>query len=878
MQLLQISASDLQRFLETPEELLKESEEVQIAIATFPDTPRSLLAVLVNSDYSSVVEAASLHVNWAGEVTGDYQQVVSEVLQNLDLGQNDRLAVELIEFAPVAPCFLSEWVPVSRLIQGLQNEYMPLRYRLQLLERLAGEKKLEARLVVAESSEAPSLLELLAGDLELAVRLTVECNNNCPLEVVELVKSQHGVASDWDADVERLRELGESRWSWIGLTVAQNPFAPEDVLMKLARDEEFKIRLAVAKNPGVSAEVLAVLAESDKEIKAAVVEHPNISEETLHQLFSDYKNVIQNRNDLPVSVLERFFQETFTENTLPWKYKYDYFLLRQPNTPTWILAELANVDLEALRAERLEQEIRANSTPGISNKWVEDDIRYLIDVAKHPQVSAEILEKLLEYPNIKVKLAAALNQKTSEALRIQLLEELINNGEKDIIDVIAGNSHTPLGILDQIADKLTPLNQMTDTLAKFMYALSNNTFNDAENLLGRIRDFIATYQSPEQTLFWLRQDAAFSTAILENWNQLLASLSDSETQALQQLGYFIASACGLGGGFPPQDMQWLGSEAFNSDGTLTANFILYGLLTCGNSGFKGDGEHRAIAAGLISNPNTPLSLRDSLLNQFTEPANSEGKYRHDYDVRIAIAYNPQTSEEQRIEYLQQALSCGDFNVQERIAKNPQTPISVLEFIAQRRRGAIQDVIKNPNAPVAVLRQAAETDNSYTLRLVAENPNTPRDLLRKLASGHNLTKNPSLSRFDIYKIELEMQSERENYEGLELVTKPNSNYDAFSQTNNQQTPTLQSLPRIYNPDTDDLPNLLAEYAQSNNAFVRFVTLLHPVTPEEILNQAANSASWLERYAVAQNQSTPEEIRSRLARDGNRIVRAAANQSL
>ncbi len=33
--------------------------------------------------------------------------------------------------APVAPDFLSEWVPVSRLIEGLHNEYMPLRYRLQ---------------------------------------------------------------------------------------------------------------------------------------------------------------------------------------------------------------------------------------------------------------------------------------------------------------------------------------------------------------------------------------------------------------------------------------------------------------------------------------------------------------------------------------------------------------------------------------------------------------------------------------------------------------------------------------------------------------------------------------------------------------------------
>ena len=256
MQLLhRISASDLQIFLESPEELLREAEEMQIAVASFADTPRNLLEILVNSDYSAVVEVARLHVNLAGTL-GNYQEIVAEVLRNLDLGQNDRLALELMRFAPIAPCFLSEWVPDRRLIEGLQNEYMPLRFRLQLLERLSQSDKLEARLVVAQSSETPvSLLELFAGDLELAVRLTVEFNDNCPSEVVELVKNQHDVASDWDADVEQLRELGDSRWSWIRLAVAQNPFAPEDVLMKLAEDEFSKIRFAVAKNPETSAEV-----------------------------------------------------------------------------------------------------------------------------------------------------------------------------------------------------------------------------------------------------------------------------------------------------------------------------------------------------------------------------------------------------------------------------------------------------------------------------------------------------------------------------------------------------------------------------------------------------------------------------------------------
>ncbi len=53
-----------------------------------------------------------------------------------------------------------------------------------------------------------SLLELLAGDLDLAVRLAVEYNDNCSLNVVELVKSQHDLASDWDTDIRDLEELG----------------------------------------------------------------------------------------------------------------------------------------------------------------------------------------------------------------------------------------------------------------------------------------------------------------------------------------------------------------------------------------------------------------------------------------------------------------------------------------------------------------------------------------------------------------------------------------------------------------------------------------------------------------------------------------------
>ncbi|MEH1859709.1 MAG: hypothetical protein V7L21_17290 [Nostoc sp.] len=42
----------------------------------------------------------------------------------------------------------------------------------------------------------------------------------------------------------------------------------------------------------------------------------------------------------------------------------------------------------------------------------------------------------------------------------------------------------------------------------------------------------------------------------------------------------------------------------------------------------------------------------------------------------------------------------------------------------------------------------------------------------------------------------------------------------------------------------------------------------------MTQGAQSASWLERYAVADNSGTPSELSQQLAENSNRIVRAAA----
>ncbi|MEH1913598.1 variant leucine-rich repeat-containing protein [Nostoc sp.] len=553
MQPLQpVSGSDLQRFLSAPEELLQESVGLQLAVASFHQTPRSLLEILLKSPDEQVAEAASLHVNFAGEITDGWQQAVDEILQQRQLGQNDRLAVELLKIGPVPPCFLSEWVPSERLIQGLRNPQMPLRYRLQFLQRLSQEPSLEPRLQVAESPETPSaVLEQLAGDLELPVRLAVKFNPSSPPPLIELVEGQYAVASDWNTDSEQLAILGQSRWAWVRLAVAQNPSATAETLMQLAGDAVYKIQLAVAKNPETPPDVLAVLEEhQDKTIQAAVAEHPNATEEILHQLFPTQQQLLKKRKNLPATILERFFNELTTNQPI-WKNKeLRYFLLKQPNTPTRFLAELANIDLEALRAEKLEQ---AGSTPGISEKWVQDEIGFLTDVAEHPQISVEILERLAQYPNSHVKLAVAQNSQTPEQLKLRILSELILYAEDNIKVEIAKNPETPVYVLEAIGQNesyRTKLLREIRRVLAFEYAVNANSFNSTadrfmsnlkhqtlypNNIVVNINQLMRLFESPDfldimtRTLSY--EDTKNELSLLMNrflseWTEMLFGLSN----------------------------------------------------------------------------------------------------------------------------------------------------------------------------------------------------------------------------------------------------------------------------------------------------------------------------------------------------------------
>ena len=869
-----LNSNDLQPFLANPEQLTEQTVELQLAIANYPATPRNLLEILVNSSDPTVAAAASHHVNWTGEITENWQQIADAALQTLELRQNDRLAVELLKIAPVPDYFLSEWVSASYLTQALKNPHLPLRYRLKYLERMAEEPDLEPRLQVAESPETPvPVLEMLAGDLELPIRAAVKSNPTTPPELIELVEGQLATANDWNASAEQLANLGESRWPLIRLAVAQNPATSGQTLMQLAGDGVFKIQLAVAKNPQTPPNVLAVLMEySQTEIKSGVAKHPNATEEILHQLFPTQKGVLRGRQNLPASILERFFGEAATDEPI-WKQSdLRYLLLRQSNTPTWILAELANVDIEAVRAKKEAQGLRSRNSAEVIERWVRDEIKFLADVAKHPQVSVEILEGLSDCPHPEVQLAVAQNSRTSENLRNQILLRLALGDDKGVVRAIARSPETPVYILERLISNSTTGNQAAQLVRKM-------TPNTSEDLRHKIINFVNKYQSPQRILNRLRDEYS-RESVLEEWRQLLASLNGSDRTALELVCRGMLPAIGLGGGLPRED-RWL--EKYHS---LTgAEFYLYGLLIL--LGFAAENtSNRNIPLALLGNPNIPAPLREELKEQLINSTNKEPT-----DVIGALAYNLAIPEAERLEYCQQLLSMRGSN--ESIARNSNTPPEILTELMTRGGVSRQAVSRNPNAPASALAELAQDSNETTRAWVAENPGTPLEILLQLAtqplekqkSGIStiwgkVLNNPSLPPMERYRLLLEKERLQETATADKFMSTRTRNRTSLADRIKGSIAGMDSGTSLQYPRNAarsiQAPIHLEQLAKHPDENVRSALLDNRNLPSNVMLELACDSSVSVRCKLAKknqyrNQQTPGEILEMLADDESEKVR-------
>ncbi|RUS95565.1 hypothetical protein DSM106972_090410 [Dulcicalothrix desertica PCC 7102] len=390
--------SELQQFIEQPQQLLNQPVDYQLTVANYSEAPRQLLEVLANSAHPEVAQAASMHVNLAGEAGEDWQEIAEEAIKTAPLGQNDRLVAELLRLAPVPEVLVSQWMPGHRLIEGIENQYMPQRYRVKLLERLALSPIIQERLKAAAHPDIPySTLEQLAGDLELPIRIAVKYHANSPTQLIEQIEAQHEIAQNWETNPEELAVLGNSPWSWIRLAVARNPYTPPETLAKLAQDSSESIQLAIAQNLAAPADVLDLLLNHYNEaVPKAIAKHPNASEDALVKLFPRYKYYIVERNNLPASITIQIAKSGNSNDKLK--------LIRDPNTPGSVLAELTDYP----------------------DEW-------RCYVARHPNLLVSTLECLAQDSDPSVRLAVFQNSQTPEYLKNQILDHLLNLNEKNFV-------------------------------------------------------------------------------------------------------------------------------------------------------------------------------------------------------------------------------------------------------------------------------------------------------------------------------------------------------------------------------------------------------------------------------------------------------------
>lgn len=733
--LLSISASDLQSFLDNPEQLRLQSVELQLAIASFIDTPSSLLEILTQSADDKVAQAARLHVNYAGEITDNIEQLVDEILSTQQMGQNDRLAVELLKLGAVPPCFLSEWVPSSQLIQALRNPQMPLRYRLQLLERLAKETSLEPKLQVAESPETPlPVLSQLAGDLELPVRdrnakLTAARSHKTPIYVLEQL------AKDADEMVRRV--------------VSEDSNSPLQTLLELARDVNINIRLNLLyksshKKMETPIQLLEILAQDESEqVRAKVAEHRDITIELLTRLANDtsreVKHAVAKNIKTPVDILEKLSLE---ENI---------FAVRNPNTPESVLTRAISQITGYKSIETLRNLIKESG-------WT-----------KGTQMSAKVLDELSYHSDSGVRMEVASHTNTST----KTLERLSNDKNLYVRLEVAQHPNTPPHALEQIVRY-----KDTDIDDDYYYTLCSHLSRRPDTPDGALEFFSYSQRTDIRNLV-----AGYSNTSIKTFARMV--LSETNEFVLETLAH---------------------------NRKLTPDL----LLTLAQK------PYLSVRKEVIKHPNITSELWEQLARDEV------------VELREAIAsqYNcPDT-------ILEQLARDENEKVRATVANNFKTPVSILEILAGDVSSNVRTIIASSRKlSEAILTQLAADEKVEVRRAVAENPNTP------LSIRNNLR---------------------------DLIVKPKQKQKI--------SPTLRSLSRLYNPSTDDLPTILTEYSQSENGFVRFITLMNPQTPLEILSQAINSSSWLERYAVAENSAISEEIRQSLVKDSNRIVRATALQNL
>lgn len=799
-----LKQEDLQPFINQPETLINQTLEFQLQVANYLQTPHQLLEILANnSPHPLVVEAAKLHVDLVGEMVDNWQLVAENAIKNAPLAENDRLVAELLKIAPVPEYLISEWIPGNRLIEGLENPYLPQTDKIKLLERLAKSTIIEERLKAAAHPDTPrEILEILAGDLELPIRIAVKYRDDSLEDVIEVIENQHEIAANWETLPQQLVELAGSRWSWIRQAVARNFYTPVEVLRELVGHKEEKIQLAIAKNLATPGEVLDLLVNHGfGEVTKSIAKHPNASEESLRKLIPRCKNYIKRRINLTSNILEAFAEQDNKE--------FNQLLINNPNTPTSALEKLIIFSNDSYSWAKLAE--HPNAPVSILEQLAKHHYPWIrIDVYKNPNTPEYLKKKLFKelsnYQQVWEQLKKIKEEEESKQIRYYddltpeyFQKELLRDDDIPVEDYeIARHPNTPPYVLEILA-----INGYKSTVAENPNTPAYVLHNLSQNTDRHLRQYIAKNPStPRYVLIELMNKPDFiygdtyedlSRLAYEYPNfpnkELYSLLLDKEiTEEHQKARRFIAQNCNHITQFKEYAFQY------------------------------GDTQARISLAGMSD---TPLHILEKFVKD------------RDAKVRATVAENPNLP----LDYLLELAKDSGVNVKRALVSSgyrENTPVEILEILKEDESEDIRVLVAgNRSATSEILNYLANDSSLQVRKKVGSNPNTSAETLELLWRTDKI--------FDV---------KNHNIPSHIVVEKIASTYND------------KKLCKIIENGIGTYPQVTAKTLEKlslhKNCIVRCDVAKHPNTPIHILEALADDNYSVTHWNLASNPNTPPHV--------------------
>ncbi|MGB3652203.1 MAG: HEAT repeat domain-containing protein [Rivularia sp. (in: cyanobacteria)] len=641
---------------------------------------------------------------------------------------------------------------------------------------------------------------------------------------------------------------------------------------------------------------LQELAKINLELTRIVAKNANAAPDLLRDLSSNRDNIVRKNvagnPNTPTAVLWELgteFPQQLLKNPV-----FSLLLLENPN----FVADIPLVTLQGLL--KLDE---------VSPQFLElatshDDVEVLLTILMNPKTPKTALQKLTQLENIEVAEAARLHVSLAGEMQqgwdeAALLAMQTTNLPRDrqseiFLWAIGAIPEYLLKTLDaevrlHIAESLNTNEQIlamlaTDSYSQVRAMVAQNPYTPSEvveELMGDVSDIVreAVAHHP-LTPLTLHQQFQIQLEATENpvSEEILRQLSTSQWMRIR-LGVAAHSKA------PREILLQLASDEDVMVRKAVALNLNSSAQTLEQLAKDNDAWIRKIVA---IHPNNPAKIgcdrQKNTIYDYISKASAQGIPI----MPVYAVYDPNL--------LTAMAESTNYDTRQRVAQHPNTPIHVLEKLADKEDSSILETIltnlsRNSKTPDSTLQYLAQTSDFKICAAVARHRNTESTTLAQLAKHHRwevrtvVAKNLKTPFVTLVKLiqdkhqTVRIAATNNPYapasilEQLDVLKNPNTSLETLNTLSDSKWVIIrQGVARHPNIDK----NLLKQLAEDNISMVRQGVAENPVTPASLLELLAIDKDDAVVVAVASHPNTSLNILEQLAilgKPGNQIKQTA-----